>query len=72
MAIRLTRNQIQPLKELAAAGKHGRTIVAPASSAELAHLISVQYIMRQALNLDTKQYVITRLGRQALAEATAE
>ena len=49
-----------------------RTIVAPASSAELAHLISVQYIMRQALNLDTKQYVITRLGRQALAEATAE
>ena len=52
MAIRLTRNQIQILKELAAAGEHGRTIIAPASSAELAHLISVQYIMRRALNLD--------------------
>jgi len=52
MAIRLTRNQIQLLKELAVAGEHGRTIIAPASSAELAHLISVQYIMRRALNLD--------------------
>jgi hypothetical protein len=71
MATRLTRTEIQLLKELTAAGEHGRTIGAPASSVEVALLIRAQYIARRAPNMVTRQYVITQLGRQALAEATA-
>jgi hypothetical protein len=64
MAIRLTRNQIQVLKELAAAGAHGQ----PVANAEFAQLIKAQYIAKRPNN---KQYVITDFGRQALAEVTA-
>jgi len=46
MAARLTRTEIQVLKELKAAGEHGRRI-AGASSAEIAHLIGAQYIKRR-------------------------
>jgi hypothetical protein len=63
MAIRLTRNQIRLLKELTAAGEHGQTIVALASSIEVAHLIGAQYIERLPR---TKLYVITERGREAL------
>ena len=69
MAVRLTRNEIQLLKELTAAGQHGRTIAALASSIEVAHLIGAQYIERHPR---TKLYVITERGQQALVEATAE
>jgi len=68
MAVRLTRNEIQLLKELTAAGEHGRIIAAPISSAEVAHLIGAQYIKRLP---GAKSYAITERGRQALAEATA-
>ena len=44
MAVRLTSNEIQLLNELTAAGQHGRTIVALASSIEVAHLIGAQCI----------------------------
>jgi hypothetical protein len=44
MAIRLKRNQIQLLKELAAASEHGRSIAASASSIEIAHLIGTLHI----------------------------
>jgi hypothetical protein len=72
MATKLTRTEIQLLKELTAAGEHGRTIGAPASSIEVALLIRAQYIVKRAPNsVDTKQYVITQLGRQALAEVMA-
>ena len=63
MAVRLTRNEIQLLKELAAAGEQGRTIVALASSIEVAHLIGAEYIERLPR---TKLYVITERGRVAL------
>jgi hypothetical protein len=63
MAIRLNRNQIQLLKELTAAGQHGRTIVGLASSIEIAHLIGAQYIRRLPR---MKLYVITERGREAL------
>jgi hypothetical protein len=69
MAIRLNRNQIELLKELAAAGERERTIAALASSIEIAHLIGALYIRRLPR---TKLYVITERGRQALVEATAE
>jgi len=62
MAVRLTKSEVQLLKELKAAGEHGRRI-AGTSSAEIAHLIGAQYIK--------KLYPITERGRQALAEATA-
>ena len=64
MAVRLTRNEIQLLRELKAAGEHGRIIAAvPTSSAEVAHLIGAQYIKRLPV---TKLYVITERGREAL------
>jgi hypothetical protein len=69
MAIRLNRNQIQLLKELAAAGQHGRTIAALASGIEIAHLIGALYIKRLPR---TKLYVVTEHGRRALVDATAE
>jgi hypothetical protein len=67
MAIRLTKTEIRLLKELAAAGEHGRRI-AGTSSAEIAHLIGAQYIKRLP---SMKLYVITRQGQQVLAEAAA-
>jgi hypothetical protein len=68
MAIRLSTNEIQLLEELTAAGGHGPIINTHTSSAEIAHLISAQYIKRFR---GTKLYVITGRGRQALIEATA-
>ena len=65
--VRLTKSEVQLLKELQAAGEHGRR-VAGASSAEIAHLIGAQYINQLP---DMKLYTITACGRQALAEATA-
>jgi DNA-binding MarR family transcriptional regulator len=65
MAARLTRNEIQLLKELSAAGEHGRIISTQTSSArsEIAHLMGAQYIKRLRR---TKLYVITERGREAL------
>jgi hypothetical protein len=68
MAVRLTKSEIQLLKELKAAGDHGRRIAGP-SSAEIAPLIGAQYIERLP---GMKLYAITERGRRALAEATAE
>lgn len=69
MAGRLTRNEIQLLKVLTAAGEHGRVITTPTSSArsEIAHLMSAQYIKRLS---GTKLYVITERGREALKTMT--
>jgi hypothetical protein len=61
----MTRNEIQLLKELTAAGEHGRVINTPTSSArsEIAYLTSAHYIKRLS---HTKLYVITERGREAL------
>jgi hypothetical protein len=48
-----------------AAGEHGRRIIAGISSAEIARLLDAQYMKRLR---DTKLYVITKRGRQALTE----
>jgi hypothetical protein len=65
MAARLTKNEIQLLKELSAAGEHGRVISTLTSSARsaIAHLKSAQYIKRLS---GTKLYVITKRGLEAL------
>ena len=67
MAVRITQSEVQLLKELKAAGEHGRRI-AGTSSAEIAHLIGAQYIKRHP---GMKLYAITERGRRALADATA-
>jgi hypothetical protein len=70
MAVRLTKSEVQLLKGLEAAGRHGRRIVGT-SSAEIAHLIGAQYIKRLKLP-GMELYAITERGRQALANATGE
>jgi hypothetical protein len=67
MAVRITQSEVQLLKELKAAGEHGRRI-AGTSSAEIAHLIGAQYIKRLP---GMKLYAITERGRRALVDATA-
>jgi hypothetical protein len=67
MAVKLTRSEVRLLKELKAAGEHGRRF-AGASSAEIAHLIGAQYVKRLP---GMKLHAITEGGRQVLAEATA-
>jgi hypothetical protein len=62
MAIRLTKTEIQLLKELKAAGKHGRYIAGIASTT-IAHLRGAQYVKRLP---GIKHYAITKRGRQAL------
>jgi hypothetical protein len=64
--VRLTKSEVQLLKELQAAGERSRR-VAGASSAEIAHLISAQYIKPFP---GMKLFAITERGRQVLAEAT--
>ena len=66
MAVRLTTSEVDLLKELKAAGEHGRRI-AETSSAEIAHLIGAEYMRRLP---SMKLYAITERGRQALALAT--
>jgi hypothetical protein len=65
MADTLTRNQIELLKELKAAGEHGRILrlATSMSRTEVTHLIAMQYIRR----LPHKQhFVITVRGQEAL------
>jgi hypothetical protein len=67
MVVSLTKSEVQLLKEMKAAGQHGRRIVGT-PSAEIAHLIGAQYIKRLKLP-GMKLYAITERGRQALADA---
>jgi hypothetical protein len=68
--IDLTRNEIWFLKALRrAAGERGRIVSAPASRAELAHLVEVQYVTEHPQSERKTLYIITDRGRQALANA---
>jgi hypothetical protein len=71
--IRLNRGEIWLLKELTGANEHRRTVPWQPSSVDVAHLIKAQYIVKRApKSVDGKQYLITQLGRQALALAFTE
>jgi hypothetical protein len=60
----LTRNQIELLKELKAAGEDGRRIrLTPISRTEVTHLVDMQYIKRLRHRM---LFVITERGREAL------
>jgi hypothetical protein len=64
MADALTRRQIALLKELNAAGEHGRILrLRLISRDEVAHLIDTQYIKRLR---HSQHFVITERGREAL------
>jgi hypothetical protein len=67
----LTKNEIQLLKELAAAGGSGRVMKPLTSSARsaIANLMSAHYIKRR---LHTRVYVITERGREALVRTATE
>ena len=70
MADALTPDQIALLKQLKAAGEHGRVIrLASISRTEVARLINLQYISRFR---HTKLYAITDRGRQALETTAAQ
>ena len=69
MTIDLTRDEIRLLKALRAAGERGRIVSAFVSSAGLARLVEVQYVIKQPQSERKALYVITDRGRQALANA---
>ena len=66
-ALDLSRDEIWFLKALRAAGERGRIVSAPASRAGLSHLVEVRYVTKHPQSERRTQYVITDLGRQALA-----
>jgi trans-aconitate methyltransferase len=66
--IDLTAEEIEYLKQLAAAGQRGRTISAPTLRNGLKRLVKAKYVVGRAVSLDTGHYVITDSGRIILAE----
>ena len=69
MATKLRRDEVDHLKQLAAAGERGRTISVPTPQVDMKRLVSLRYVTDQAVNMDTVLYVITDRGRTALAQA---
>jgi DNA-binding transcriptional regulator PaaX len=65
----LTIDEIAALDELAAAGTRGRTSSGLKSRAGLSRLVKAGYVLEESASLDTVVYVITDLGRTALASA---
>ena len=68
--INITPSEVKPLKELAAAGPHGRK--SRAVRRDLARLIQAHYVIEQSASMDTVIYVITDLGRRAFGELKGE
>jgi hypothetical protein len=67
--VSLTEKEIGFLKQLAGAGKAGRTITGLKSRAELSRLVRLKYVNEQSVSWDTVLYLITNAGRNALAQA---
>ena len=63
--IKLTPSEVTALKQLAAAGPRGRK--SRTVRRDLARLIRAHYVTEQSASTDTVVYVITDLGRRALA-----
>ena len=73
MAISLTEDEIGLLKQLKAAGEHGRTTRALNSDAALARLIKEGYVVARTAKVDLMLfYRLTDRGQQALADAITE
>ena len=69
MSHRLSATELELMKELAAAGRRGRTVPATSRSA-LARLVEMHYVTERPISPDTVLYVITDRGRRALADST--
>ncbi len=65
MTISLSTAEIVVLKQLAAAGNRGRTSRAVIGG--LSRLVQASYVTKQSASRDRVVYVITDLGRRALA-----
>ena len=73
MAISLTEDEIGLLKQLKAAGGHGRTRRTLNSDAALARLVKEGYVVARTATVDLMLfYQITDHGRRALADAKTE
>ena len=73
MAISLTEDEIRLLKQLEAAGEHGRTRRTLNSDAALARLIKEGYVVARTVKVDLMLfYQITDRGQQALADAITD
>jgi hypothetical protein len=69
MTINLTTGEIAVLKELLAAGERGRTCSGLKARSGFSRLVKAGYVLEQAASMDALAYVITKVGRQALAGA---
>jgi DNA-binding PadR family transcriptional regulator len=68
MTITLTGEETRQLELLAEAGKKERTISAPRPRGGLQRLVDAGYVTDRAISMDAVLYVITDLGRKALAD----
>jgi hypothetical protein len=64
---KLTRDEIWFLKALRAAGERGRTVSSSECRAALARLLLLQYVTELPQSEHRSLYIITDLGRHALA-----
>ena len=58
--------ELELMKELAAAGRQGRTV--PADRSGLARMIDKRYVKTRLIDVHEVRYVITHRGREALAD----
>jgi hypothetical protein len=66
MGIRLSESDIRFLKELKAAGEHGRVISEAAPRDRLLRLVRIFYVSERAVSTGGMRYVITPAGLDAL------
>jgi len=59
--------ELELMKELAVAGRQGRTVAA-ANRSGLARMIEKRYVKRYLVGVHGVRYVITHRGRQVLAD----
>ena len=63
----MSPRELELMKELAAAGRRGRTVPA-ANRSGLARMIDKRYVKTRLIGVHGVRYVITHRGRQALAD----
>ena len=63
----MSPRELELMKELAAAGRQGRTIPA-ADRSGLARMVDKRYVKTRLIGVHQVRYVITHRGRQALAD----
>jgi hypothetical protein len=68
MSHRLSATELELMKELAAAGRRGRTVPTTSRSG-LARMLAMRYVTERSISPDAVLYVITDRGRRVLADA---